>query len=323
MAKKKLGIFFPPRPKNHLDINRLQKPIGCMIEEIRQPFLELLRNNDSIELIEELNVQNALVLNGKVYCDGFCLNDLDRFAWYFELDRAPGSFGLEVLSTLARETKVLCDPAKIAIGYDKYQAHLTLLDAGVRVPEFVLFDHRVPEKMAEVMNSWGAAILKPRRGGWGNGVTLINSEARLRDAVGYVRSIAEHTPDKGFFLERYYDNPAEKWASLTMINGQLAQAYRKVMSKFHDMGDGRLKVLDIDEKGGGAVLADLHPSQLEQAHMAAEALGLGLIGFDMIWTEEGPMIIDENTSPGNYPNLYKEEGKDPAKLFADWIVDGI
>ena len=187
----------------------------------------------------------------------------------------------------------------------------------MKVAQSVLFDHRVPARMADVLDEWGAAVLKPRRGGWGQGVTLIDNAERLRDIIGYVKSTAEHSPDQGFFLERYYENDPNRWARITMINNEVAYGYRKVSTKFHDFGDGRLKVQDVDEKGGGVVLADLLPIHIEQAERASEALGLGLVGFDMIWTADGPIIVDENTSPGNYIDLYEEVGKDCGKLFAD------
>lgn len=320
---KKLGIFLPLRPDNHLQLKPETNAIGCLRSPLLTPLLDKLREAPNLELIEDLNFRNAYIRDGKVFYEDFCLNDLDRFFWYCEVDRKPGSYDLEVLRTLARDVEVIRDPARFEVGLDKYRAHLCLKDAGVQVAEFALFDHRVPGKMAEILDEWGGGVLKPRRGGWGKGVTFIDSADRLRDIIGYVHSTAESSPDQGYFLEKYYDNDPARWASITMINGEIAYGYRKLSSKFHDFGGGRLKVEDIDEKGGEAVLAQLEGVHIEQAHRACEALGLGLIGFDMIWTAQGPIVIDENTSPGNYPDLYAEVGKDPAKLFADWILEGL
>lgn len=321
--KKKLGIFVPERQKDHLQINLNIASVGCLYPPILNPFLEVLRSNDQIELLEGLNFRNALIKDGKIYCGDVCLNELDRFFWYCETDRIPGSFDLEVLRTLARDVEVVPDPLQYELALDKYRAHLCLHDAGVNVPETILFDHRIPDRMASILEEWGAAILKPRRGGWGKGVTLIDSVERLRDIVGYVASIAERNPDHGFFLERYLDNDPERWASITMINGEVALAYRKVNAKFHDLGGGKFKVHDIDEVGGGVVKADIGPEHIWQAKLAYDALGLGLIGFDMIWTEDGPYIVDENTAPGNYIDLYAQDGIEPGLLFAEWALEGL
>jgi glutathione synthase/RimK-type ligase-like ATP-grasp enzyme len=321
--RKKLGIFLPERPENHMQLNSQRTAIGCLRAEINTPLLEILRAAKHVDLVEDLDFRNALIQNGGVYCENQCLNDLDRFFWYCEVDRNPGSFDLEVLKTLSRSVDVIRDPCRFETGLDKYRAHLCLQDAGVRVAESVLFDHRIPGRMADILEEWGAGVLKPRRGGWGKGVTLIDSAARLRDIVGYVGSTLEQSPDQGFFLERYYENDPDKWASVTMINGEIVYGYRKVSVRFHDFGNGRLKVQDTEEKGGGVVLAKLTPEHEAQAYLAYEALGLELIGFDMIWTYQGPVIVDENTSPGNYINLYSEVGRNPAELLANWILQGL
>ena len=259
-----------------------------------------LTSRDDIELITDLNFREALIVNGKVFCREVCLNDLDRFFWFCELKNEPGNFDVKVLKTLARDTKVVSDPNAFEIGQDKYSAHLTLRDAGVDVPDFVMFDYRFPVKMADVLNEWGKALLKPRWGGWGKGITLIESPKQLENILGYVQSATHRSMEHGFFLERFFPNDPNKWASTTFINGQLTLGYRKVETKFQDLGDGIKKVQDMQEKGGGVVLADLDPRHIEMAHKAYDAIGLEIIGFDMIWTENGPLIIDENTYPGNY-----------------------
>lgn len=321
--RKKVGVFVPARQKDQFLISRERATIGILYPEMRDPLLAQLRATDHIELIENLNFRNAIIVDGRVYCGDVCLNELDRFFWFCEINGDPGSYDLEVLRTLARDTEVVSNPAALEIALDKYRAHLQLKDAGVRVPECILFDHRVPERINAVLNEWGAAVLKPRRGGWGKGVTLIDSADRLRDIMGYVRSTAQSSPDQGFFLERFYQNDPARWASTTMINGQLALGYRKRLEKFHDLGDGRMKVQDVEEKGGGVVLADLTTAHIELAHQAYEALGLEIVGFDQIWTPDGPMIVDENTYPGNYSALYAEMGVNPAELFAGVALKGL
>ncbi|RMG60718.1 MAG: hypothetical protein D6722_20565 [Bacteroidetes bacterium] len=322
MTKPKIGLFVPLRPDNHLQLDLSATAVGCLWADIHTPLLYALRSAEGVELVEDLNIHEALIHDGRIYCGDVCLNELDRFFWYSEVDRRPGSFDLEVLHTLARSVAVIRKPDRFETALDKFRAHQCLREAGVPVAESVLFDHRVPRRMTQVLEEWGAAVLKPRRGGWGKGVTLIDSAASLRDVIGYVRSTAGHAPDHGFFLERYYENDPAHWASITMINGEIAYGYRKTSARFHDFGQGRLKVQDLEQKGGGVVLADLTSRHKEMAHQAFEAMGLGLIGFDMIMTPQGPIVVDENTSPGNYPELYAQVGKDAAGMFARWILTG-
>lgn len=318
--KKRIGLFIPPRPANHLAISDPMAAIGCLRPDMHAELMGHLKEQPDIEWVEDLNFSTGFIRNGDLWCGDVCLSELDGFLWYSEVDRRPGSFDLTALKTVARKIQVVRDPHLFETALDKYTAHLALLDAGANVAESVLFDHRVPHKMAEVLDEWGAAILKPRRGGWGKGVTYIDHPGVLRDIIGYVQSTAGESPDQGYFLERYYPNDLTKWASITMIDGEVMYGYRKLDAKQVDMGGGKIKILDADEKGGGVEMAHLHEEQIRQAEIAYSALPLGLIGFDMIWVDGQPIVVDENTSPGNYQELYDQAGIAPGKRLAKWLL---
>ncbi|MEM0999834.1 MAG: hypothetical protein AAGN35_22470 [Bacteroidota bacterium] len=320
---KKIGAFIPVRPDYHLQITDPAAAVGCLRPPLHDALWAYLRAQPDIEWIDHLNFHRALLHHGEVWCGDICLNALDAFIWYSEVDRTPGSFDLQALKTLARKVPVVRNPTTFETALDKYTAHLTLLDSGVNVAESVLFDYRVPHRMAEVLDTWGAAVLKPRRGGWGKGVTLIDHAGALRDTIGYLQSIAGNSPDQGYFLERYYPNDLDRWASLTMIDGEVMYGYRKLAAKQYDMGGGRLKILDAEEKGGGIVQADLVDEHYRQAEMAYRALPIGLIGFDMIWVEGRPLVVDENTSPGNYAELYAQVGIEPGARLGEWLLSEV
>lgn len=312
----KVGTFLPERPYLPSLTVDPAAGVGCLRPELRQQILAGLDALPGVAWTHDLNFRRALIRNGDVWCGELCLSELDAFVWYCEIDRDPGSFDLEVLRTLARTTRVIREPAAFSRAVDKYRAHLCLRDAGVRVPEFVLFDHRAPEAMAALLAEWGAALLKPRRGGWGKGVTLIEHAGQLRDIVDYVGAAAG---PGAFYLERYLDNDLSRWVSVLLIGGEIVYAYRKLASKHAELLPGRSKILDQDERGGEVELAPLTTEQIALARAADRALGCGLIGFDMVWTEEGPVIIDENTSPGHYPALFRQAGVAAAEAWAHWL----
>lgn len=316
----KVGLILPARPTNHLAITDPMQSIGCLNQTLRDEIVQRLVNNSNLDIHTDIDLSQSIIINGEVWSNNICLNHLDVVLWYCEVDRDSGSYDLEVLKTLSRDVPVVRDPYKFEIALDKYTAHLCLRDSGVNTPDFALFDYRVPQRMEAILNDWGAAVLKPRRGGWGKGVTLINHAGVLRDIIGYLQNTTgEASTDGGFFLERYYDNDLSRWSSLTMINGDVVYGYRKLATKYADFGNGTKKILDENEKGGEVVLANLVDSHYQQAELAYKALNLGLVGFDMIWVDNQPMIIDENTSPGNYTNLFEQVGKDQATLFVDWL----
>lgn len=311
-----VGTFIPERPfEPNLSVDPAAS-VGCLRPALRREVLAALERIEGISWHHDLNFRRAIVRNGDVWCDDVCLSRLDAFVWYCEVHRDAGSFDMDVLRTLERTTRVIRGPEVFLRAVDKFRAHVHLRAAGVRVPDFVLFDHRLPDAMEAVLKEWNVALLKPRLGGWGKGVTLIEHPGQLRDVVDYVGA---STGRQSFYLERYVESDLDQWTSVLMIGGQPIYAYRKLETKRAELGAGRQKILDRDERGGEVVLVEPKPEHLEAARRADAALGCGLIGFDMLWTSDGPLIIDENTSPGHYSELFEQGGTRAGVAWARWL----
>jgi ribosomal protein S6--L-glutamate ligase len=319
----RVGVFIPPPPPEGSSTSIHYGGIGRMPADAHRLLTTHLAGIRDHEVIINLNFRRAHIMNGSVFVDDICLSDLDLFFWYCEVDRGPGSFDLEVLKALSSTTKVVVNPQAFEIGLDKHASHSVLRRAGVRVPETVLFDVGSLETVRPILRCWGRALIKPRRGGFGKGVALVDTYAALRDMVEYTWSIAGRSCDGAFLLERYYENDLENWVSTTFIGRALAYGYRKRPSKIVEMGPGAYKVYDADEIGGDVELADLTPAQQGEAWKAYRALGLEVAGFDIIHTVEGPMIVDENTFPGYYSSIFTQTGRDPGSQFAELIDDEI
>lgn len=103
-------------------------------------------------------------MNGKlVHHSGVCLNDLDAYFWYSEVDRSVGSYDLDALKTLSKSTKVYPNPEAFEVGLDKFLSHTALINAGVDVADTVLFSRRNLKQLKPLLEGLGACILKPRR----------------------------------------------------------------------------------------------------------------------------------------------------------------
>ena len=64
------------------------------------------------------------------------------------------------------------------------------------------------------------------------------------------------------------------------------------------------------------------PRQAEIATKVGKVLGLDLFGVDMVTTHDGrALVIDVNTFPALYPDLFAAAGVDGAQLIADMLVD--
>lgn len=297
--------------------------IGRLPKITHQRLIEMIKNTDGADVYLDLNFRNSFIQDGKVYINDFCLNDLDIFFWYCEVDRNVGSYDIDVLKTLAYDVKVVINPHGFEMGLDKYTSHLAIKRAGGSAAEAILFDYKNLHHLEKVMKTWGVAVLKPRRGGFGKGVTLIDSFATLRDLVDYIYSTTGTTPDKAYLLEKFYDNDINDWVSVTVINGEIMYGYRKRKTKLVEMRNGITKVYDTDEIGGEVDGCEVPQLYREEALKAYYAIGAEVMGFDMIFNAGKPIIIDENTFPGYYEDIFTQVGRDSAGEFYKLVISEI
>ncbi|WP_369394633.1 RimK family alpha-L-glutamate ligase [Streptomyces sp. CG1] len=298
-------------------------PGGAVPTADRARCLELLGGVDGVDFVHDLNIDRGHIHDGRVYVGDFCLNDLDLYVWYAQIDRGPYSYHIEALRTLARDTRVVIDPEGFAVGVDKYRSHLALRRAGVRVPDTVLVHQGNVAAAEPVLADWGRAVLKPRYGYFGQGVLLVEDYPSLRDTAGYLASTAPGISDTTLLLERFYENDITDWLSTTFVNGSLMYGYRKAPTRWADMGGGAVKIYDAFGAGGEAELCHVPTPHAEQALLAQKALGARIIGFDMILHDGSPIIVDENTFPGLYPHLFHAVGKDFGRELFHLIVQEI
>ena len=317
--RKRIGVCLPVRPLKGQEGYDNPDRWGCLRPDLHSSIWDILNQQENVNIVQA-DFRDAILNSGRVICDGTDLGELDGLFWYCEIDRNPGSFHLQVLKTLATQIPVYPDPWKWEVAVDKYTAHECLEFAGIVVPDFLLFEIEQLPRIEPIFSTWNGAMLKPRRGAWGKGVHLVEDYAALRDLTGYIRSVTGTSPDQGYLLERYLDNDMDQWVSITVIGGEVMYGYRKRKSKVVAIGNGKFKVYDVNEKGGEVDYINPSPQQREIALKAAEALGCPIIGFDMIWTSDGAIIVDENTSPGNYMDIYQLAGKDPAQEFSRMIL---
>ncbi|TVL91200.1 hypothetical protein CD790_18170 [Streptomyces sp. SAJ15] len=278
--------------------------------EARDRCLGLLADMADVQFFHGLNIDRSYIRGGRVHHGEICLNELDLYVWHAQIDRRPGSYHLEALRTLSHDTRVVADPDMFAVGIDKFRAHLLLRRAGVRVPDTVLLDQGNVGAAEPVLAEWGRALLKPRFGYFGRGVLLIEDFATLRDAVGYLAATAPGAGDGTLLLERFYDNDLAEWVSVAMVGGEIMYGYRKRPSRWAAMRGGAAKVYDLAGAGGEVDLCEVPAAHAELASRAQNVMGAQIIGFDMILHQGLPVIVDENTFPGFYPELFRRADKD-------------
>jgi len=71
-------------------------------------------------------------------------------------------------------------------------------------------------------------------------------------------------------------------------------------------------------RGGSAQLIKLTPAERKTAVNAAKAMGLNMCGVDILQSNNGPVVMEVNSSPG-LEGIENATGKDVAKVVIEFI----
>jgi len=71
-------------------------------------------------------------------------------------------------------------------------------------------------------------------------------------------------------------------------------------------------------RGGSATIVKLSPQERKTAINAAKAMGLGMCGVDILRSNNGPVVMEVNSSPG-LEGIENATGKDVAKMVIQYI----
>ncbi|EQD83114.1 glutathione synthase/RimK-type ligase-like ATP-grasp enzyme [Saccharopolyspora erythraea NRRL 2338] len=291
---------------------------GVIPPEEHAVLMRLLAEVEGVEFVHGVDFRDSYVRRGRVHCGEVCLNDLDAYLWHADFARKPGSYDLDALLTLKRDTVVVPDPETVAVAFDKHWSYLALARAGAAVPESVLVSRRNIEAAAPVIEEWGRAVLKPRRGCFGWGVLFIDSFSMLRDVVGYleaettegrVRGVPSAASGRSFLLERFYPNSPEDWLGVTLVGGEVVYGFRKGADRHVWLDDVTWKVYDSGRDGGAVEHREVPAEHAALVDTARRAFDLPLLGFDIIRHEGEPVIVDVNTGPALYQELFAAAGR--------------
>lgn len=312
----RVGAFLPARAPDDAPGDG-----GVIPEGEHAVLVDLLDGMPDVEFVHGLDFRDSHIRRGRVHCGDVCLNDLDAYLWYVDFARKPGTYDLDALTTLKHDTAVVPDPDQVAVAFDKHWASLALARAGAPVPDSVLVSARNLAAAEPVIEEWGSAVLKPRRGCFGWGVTFIDSFAALRDIVGYldaettesrVRGVASAGSGRSFLLERFYPNSPDDWLGVTVAGDEVVYGFRKKTDRHVRWNDTAWKVYDPERGGGSVEHREVPPEHAALVHTARRAFDLPLLGFDLIRHEDRLLIVDANTGPALYRELFAASGRSMA-----------
>jgi ribosomal protein S6--L-glutamate ligase len=182
---------------------------------------------------------------------------------------------------------VLTVTSSIAIvrSRDKLRSLQLLSKAGVGIPKTVFA--RETADLEDVLEQVGGApvIIKVARGTHGNGVVLAETKKAAKAVMQafYVEGVS-------FIVQEFVAESAGVDIRAFVVNGKVVASMLR-------------QSLDDDfrsnlHQGGEGVSVKLTAEERKTAQKAAKAMGLAVCGVDMMRSEQGPLVLEVNSSPG-------------------------
>lgn len=190
---------------------------------------------------------------------------------------------------------------------DKVKSSILFAKNNIPTPETILAF--AEEGGLEALKHIGfPAILKPIMGSWARLVAKINDF----DAA---KSIFEDRKEMGvwysiFYLQRYINKPGRDIRSMVIGDKVVAAIYRV------NQNDWRTNTA----RGGTAVSCKVTPSLEELSLKAAEAVGGGILGVDLMEDGDHLVVHEANHSP-EFKNIQRVTGKDIALEIVRYLCD--
>ncbi|WP_417243144.1 30S ribosomal protein S6--L-glutamate ligase [Celeribacter sp.] len=195
----------------------------------------------------------------------------------------------------------------VAIGRsrDKLRSMQLLARDGVGLP-VTTFAHD-PKQTAEVLELAGGApvVIKLLEGTQGIGVVLADTDRSATSVIEAFRGAKVN-----ILLQEFIKEAGGKDIRVIVVGGKAIAAMERTGAK----GEFRSNL----HRGGSAKVVKLTPAERATAVKAAKTMGLNVCGVDMLRSENGPVVMEVNSSPG-LEGVEKATGLDVAGKIIEYI----
>jgi ribosomal protein S6--L-glutamate ligase len=190
---------------------------------------------------------------------------------------------------------------------DKLRSMQLLSRAGVGLPT-TSFAHSTQDidGLLEVVGGT-PIVVKLLEGTQGLGVVLAETRKAAESVIGAFRQM-----DANILVQQYVKEAAGSDIRAFIVGGKVVAAMRRTGAP----GDFRSNL----HRGGSAQPIKLSAKERATAVRAAKTMGLNVAGVDMLQSEEGPMVLEVNSSPG-LEGIEGASGVDIADIIIEYIED--
>ena len=168
---------------------------------------------------------------------------------------------------------------------DKLRSLQILAAQGIAMPVTVFGDN--PDDTEDLLAMLGEPphVIKLNEGSQGNGVVLAEKRSASQSVIEAFRGLYAN-----FLVQEFIAEAKGCDLRCFVVGGKVVAAMQREASA----GDFRANL----HRGGSAVAVKLSAAEKRIAVHAAEALGLGVAGVDLLRSDRGPLVLEVNASPG-------------------------
>ncbi|HJQ77962.1 MAG TPA: 30S ribosomal protein S6--L-glutamate ligase [Acidimicrobiia bacterium] len=192
---------------------------------------------------------------------------------------------------------------------DKLRSMQILSRAGVGLPT-TSFAHSIQDinGLLDVVGGT-PVVVKLLEGTQGIGVVLAETKKAAESVIGAFRQL-----DANILVQQYIKEAGGSDIRAFVVGGKVVASMRRQGAP----GDFRSNL----HRGGQAEAIKLSPSERSTAVRAAKAMGLNVAGVDLLQSDEGPMVLEVNSSPG-LEGIEETSGFGIADLIIEYIEDNV
>ncbi|MGY5449510.1 ATP-grasp domain-containing protein [Agarivorans sp. MS3-6] len=253
-------------------------------EDIQNQIISKLAKR-GISVITGLDLAHASAKNGEIICNGIAMEQLDLFFSYNAGEQTP--YQLYLYQAINKLVPTINNYEAFSLCEDKFLTAYALNQAGIRSPDYRLFNRDDISGLRETVREWdGRVVYKPTDGWGGTGIVKIEDERSLDVLVPFLNRL--DVPH--FYLEKYINYDKSDYR-VDIVDGQYIGCY------------GRKAPTDswkTNITSGGSVITR-HPSDdvIELAIQAAKVTGLEVAGVDLLYDldAEEYVVLEVNGIP--------------------------
>ncbi len=188
---------------------------------------------------------------------------------------------------------------------DKLRTHQLLAAQGIGLPTTVFGDN--PDDTVDLLSMLGPPphVIKLNEGTQGAGVMLTEKLSASKGVIEALRGLYAQ-----FLVQEFIAEARGADLRCFVVGGQVVGAIKRQAAK----GDFRSNL----HRGGIAKAVRPREDEVATAVRAAQVLGLGIAGVDLIRSERGPLVLEVNASPG-LEGIETATGKDIAGIIIDHV----